>query len=90
MPLQALYFLNNPFVLECAAGLAGRMTAAGNDPARRIALGFELAWGRTPEPRELDRALRFIRDASGATTDRDAWTSLARILLTANEFLYID
>jgi hypothetical protein len=90
VPLQALYFLNNPFVLECAEGLAGRMIAAGGDPARRLAIGFELAWGRMSEPREVDRALRHIRDAASVTAEREAWMSLARILLTANEFLYID
>ncbi len=90
VPLQALYFLNNPFVLECAEGLASRMIAAGHDPARRIALGFELAWGRTPDAGEIDRLLCYVRDAAGAAPERDAWTSLARILLTANEFLYID
>jgi hypothetical protein len=90
VPLQALYFLNNPFVLECAEGLASRMIAAGDDPAWRVALGFQMAWGRIPEPGETDRALRYIRDAMGAAAEREAWTSLARILLTANEFLYID
>jgi hypothetical protein len=90
VPLQALYFLNNPFVIECAEGLAERMIAAGSDPADRIARGFELAWGRTPEPGELDRTRRFLRSAADATTNRDAWTGLARVLLTANEFLYID
>jgi hypothetical protein len=90
VPLQALYFLNNPFVVECTKGLASRMIAAGDDPAGRLALGFELAWGRTPEPQEVDRTLRFVRDAARAATERDAWTGLARVLLTANEFLYID
>ncbi len=90
VPLQALYFLNNPFVLECARGLASRMIAAGDDAARRVALGFELTWGRAPEAGETERALRFVGDAARVTTDRDAWNSLARILLTANEFLYVD
>jgi hypothetical protein len=90
VPLQALYFLNNPFVRECAEGVAGRMIAAGNDPADRVARGFELAWGRPPEADERDRALRFIREAASVTTDRDGWLGLAKVLLTANEFLYID
>jgi hypothetical protein len=90
VPLQALYFLYNPFVLECAEGLAGRMIAAGDDPQDRIARGYELAWGRRPEAPESRRALRFLRDATAATTDRDAWIGLARVLLTANEFLYVD
>jgi hypothetical protein len=45
---------------------------------------------RAPESVELNRALDYVREAAGAATDREAWTSLARILLTANEFLYID
>jgi cytochrome c553 len=90
VPLQALYFLNNPFVLGCAEGLAGRMIAAGDRTTDRIAHGFELAWGRPPEPDERDRAFRFVGDAASVATDREAWTGLARVLLTANEFLYID
>jgi hypothetical protein len=90
VPLQALYFLNNPFVGECAAGLAGRMVGASCDPVARISLGHELAWGRPPEPRELEGALRFIRQAASASSDREAWSAMARVLLTANAFLYID
>ncbi len=99
VPLQALYFLNNPFVLENAEGLAHRMTNASTDPQARITHGYLLAWGRPPDRSELDRALRFVLSASTSLAatgthdegvDRRVWTSLARILLTANEFLYID
>ncbi len=90
VPLQALYFLNNPFVLENAAGFARRMIAASTDSRARIALGYQLAWGRPPDQPELDLALRFIRRASAEAADVQAWTSLAKVLLTANEFLYID
>ncbi len=41
-------------------------------------------------PREFAGRLRFIRQAAAASSDREAWTALARVLLTANEFLYID
>ncbi len=90
VPLQALWFLNNPFVDDCASGLAGRMIATADDPAGRIRAGYRLAWGRAPDPPELDRALHYIRGAGAVATDRDAWTSLARVLLTANEFLHLD
>jgi hypothetical protein len=100
VPLQALYFMNNPFVLENAAGLARRLIARSTEPEVRIALGYEFAWGRPPTRPELQRALRFLREAIAATsaargvpvetTEREAWTSLAKVLLTANEFLYVD
>jgi hypothetical protein len=90
VPLQALFFLNNPFVLECAEELAGRMIAARDEPGDRIARGYELAWGRPPAADERARAIRFVREASAAASEREAWIGLARVLLTANEFLYID
>jgi hypothetical protein len=95
VPLQALYLMNNLFVLDNAEGLARRLIAGSTDPDSRIAFGCELAWGRPPTTPDLERARRFLRDASaagepGKTLELAAWTSLAKVLLTANEFLYID
>jgi hypothetical protein len=95
VPLQALYLMNNPFVLDNAEGLARRLLAGSTDADSRIALGCELAWGRPPTIAELERARRFLCDASaagepGKTKELAAWTSLAKVLLTANAFLYID
>jgi hypothetical protein len=99
VPLQALYLMNNPFVQDQAAALAERLIASGNDPVERIRRAYKLAWGRSPEPGESDRALEFLRACglslasstqSPPARERDAWTSLAKILLAANEFLYVD
>src|SRR5262249_43330233 len=99
VPLQALHLMNSPFVREAAAGLARRLIAASSMAEARITLGYELAWGRPPSRPELGRALRFVHQATEAlaaagtpaeTTDREAWASLAKVLLTANEFLYVD
>jgi hypothetical protein len=97
-PLQGLYFLNNPFVAEQARGLARRVRAAAADPARRYALACELTWGRPPTAAETEAALAYVRRyreeaaRSGAAGDpeEEAWTSLARVLFCANEFVYID
>jgi hypothetical protein len=99
VPLQALYLMNNPFVQEQARGFANRLIASSTDRVVRIELAYELAWGRTPEPSEIERAIRFLHQTLAALTtngtprdsaESDAWTSLAKVLLTANEFLYID
>ena len=75
------------------------MIAARTDDLTRIELGYKLAWGRPPDRSELDRALGFIRDASAGLAaenlpseiiEKETWTSFAKVLLTANEFLYID
>ena len=101
VPLQALYLMNNPFVQEQAAGLARRLIAE-LDAIRRAASSWLTNWpgrGRR-HPMNADRAHRVpakvltlpstsarIPDESRET---EAWTSLAKVMLTANEFLYID
>jgi hypothetical protein len=91
--------MNNPFVLAQAAAFAGRLIACSNEPCARIRLAYESAWGRPPETAEIERVLEFLRayraalaesGASLESREREAWASLAKVLLTANEFLYID
>jgi Protein of unknown function (DUF1553)/Protein of unknown function (DUF1549)/Planctomycete cytochrome C len=99
VPLQALYLMNNPFVLEQAGTWARRLTAGSCSPRTRIERAFQTAWGRPPEPDELERTLGFVqayRDRTAAigtpsdSAELDAWTSLATVMLTSNEFLYVD
>jgi len=99
VPLQALYLMNSPFVQEQAAAFARRLLEGGDEAGSRIDRAYELAWGRPPERCEIERAVEFIRAGSAAlasnaisapSREREVWTSLARVLLTANEFLYVD
>jgi hypothetical protein len=97
VPLQALFFMNNPFVTGQAAGLAKR-TAPEADAGRRIRAMVELAWGRAPSDAEVARALAYLktferelqREAQEPVPEGGPWASYARVLLTANEFLYVD
>jgi hypothetical protein len=99
VPLQALFLMNNPFVQECADELARRVSAGSCGPGAQIVAAHELAWGRPPDAAETARATDFLaafRAALAAegspprTRDIDALTALAKVLLTSNEFLYID
>ncbi|MBI3464947.1 MAG: DUF1553 domain-containing protein, partial [Planctomycetes bacterium] len=99
VPLQALFMMNNPFVYEQARGFARRLITESPDAGKRIELAHRLAWGRRPQPVEVDRAVayldRYIQELARAelATDQrelEAWTSYARVLLTANEFVYLD
>jgi hypothetical protein len=99
VPLQALYLMNNPFIAEQAADFARRLLEAEPEARQRVRLAVRLAYGREPKAEECDRAIAFVEKyaaeseaAGAATTDtpRDAWTSFARVLLTANEFVYVD
>src|SRR5262249_29488454 len=99
VPLQALYLMNNPFVRARAEGFASRLAAGSDEPSERIRRATELAWNRPPTPDEAGRFRSYVKTyaaesaragASRAGADREAWVSLARVLLTANEFLYVD
>jgi hypothetical protein len=101
VPLQALYLMNNPFVNEQAAAFAGRVLMAARGPDQRLDRAWELAWGRLPAARERERAGRYLKRYTAEATsrggtgpdgspEREAWISLARVLITANEFLYIE
>jgi hypothetical protein len=99
VPLQALYLMNNAFVEAQASGLAKRLLAASALDAERLSLAFRLAWSRSPSPVEEARLREFLRTAAEAmaSTDRsresreqELWTAVAKVMLTANEFLYID
>jgi hypothetical protein len=79
-PLQALVTLNDEAYVECAAGLADRMTAeapvvrGSPDPARqRIAWAYRVATGRAVAASTLDDLTRLYQIAHGQfVADRDA------------------
>jgi hypothetical protein len=95
-PLQALYLRNDPFVGEQAAALARRVMASADADPDRIRLACRLAWGRAPSVAELRRAQRFLTDGrralGGGEPDPEVavWSAYGRVLLTSDEFLYVD
>jgi hypothetical protein len=96
VPLQALYLMNHPFLQIQAERFARRVLGQSATETERVRLACELAWSRLPTAREIDRARKFLqqyRQADGnaqAAPELSAWTSYARVLLTANEFFYVD
>jgi hypothetical protein len=99
LPLQALYLMNDPFVREQAESFARRLIASSAEPEARISRAHEWAWGRPPTAAEnakgLDYVGRCIEELrrAGAPPERleiEAWTSYARVMLTANEFVFVD
>jgi hypothetical protein len=99
VPLQALYLMNNPFMKEQAEGFARRLIAASIDPKERIELAYRLAWSRFPSQAEHRTGLGYVARYRNELTksvvpaeqaEQESWTSFARILLTANEYFYVD
>jgi hypothetical protein len=96
VPLQALFLMNNPWVRARAATFAAGLSG---DPDARVAAMVERAWNRPPTTEESRRFCQYVKrysegstraGASPAEAERDGWSSLALVVLTANAFLYVD
>ena len=88
--------MNNPFVQE-RPPLRRPPDRRSRDRQERIDAGVD--WrGAAPRAGEIERATAVSRECKRSPRggrcpserEREAWTSLAKILLTANEFLYVD
>ncbi|MEK6261257.1 MAG: DUF1549 domain-containing protein [Planctomycetota bacterium] len=81
--LQSLTLLNNDFMLRQSGYFAGRVKAdAETDSTAQVTRAFQLAFGRQPSLAEAAAAASLVQG-------RD-FTQLCRMLLNANEFVYVD
>lgn len=89
-PLQALTLLNDTAYYECAQALADRLLCeASPDFPNRLTDAFRLCLVRQPTEPELTRLANLynqIRSEPGVT-DREAWTTVARVLFNLDEFI---
>lgn len=88
VPTQALYFLNDAFFHEQAALVAQRIMSCCDDDTRRIDLIFQLLFQRSPTDRQRDLAIEFLNRYEDQLIDR--WAGFTRILMSSNEFIYLD
>ncbi len=82
-PLQQLFSLNGPFVIARARRLAESLEQEAGDEAARVDLAYGRLLQRTPTARERDLALAYLGEGG-------SWERYAQVLLTSNEFLYLD
>jgi hypothetical protein len=82
--LQALYFLNDPFVHAQATRFARRIATERPSPDARVDHAWRLALGRPPTDQERRSALDHVERAGP-----EGWESLARVLFRLNEFLVL-
>ncbi len=82
-PLQALTLMNHSFTLDMAAALAERieLDVGADDSSAQAEHGFVLAFGRPPAPAE--------RVASAGLIEQHGLPAFCRVLLNANEFVYL-
>jgi cytochrome c553 len=95
---QALYLMNDPFVLDHARQMARRvLEPAGLDEPSRIDLAYRIAFGRPASSDDRRRAGDYLYsftsdgDAGRAGSPRQvAWASLCQALIASAEFRYVN
>lgn len=98
VPLQSLYWMNSDFMRDNARSFAASLIEHSESMDERINAAFERAYARPPAASELTELRKYVADyrrklgSEGSQTDRElqTWTSFGRILLAANEFIYVD
>jgi cytochrome c553 len=84
VPPQRLYFMNNEWVIAQAKAMAAQLK--GSD-AERIDQAYRLLFQRLPSPDEKKLALDFLR---GVADNEKGWAEYAQVLMTSNEFQFVD
>jgi hypothetical protein len=96
---QALFMMNGPLVVAETRHLADDLLRPETDDAARVQSLYRRALGRSADAAEVDIALQFVRELesnsvwqalSPAERRRRAWQSLCRVVLSSNEFLYVE
>ncbi|HZU39355.1 MAG TPA: PSD1 and planctomycete cytochrome C domain-containing protein, partial [Gemmataceae bacterium] len=93
VPLQALFLMNSPFVVDQARHVMQRPDIASQQgQAARVRALYQLLFGRVPDADELALAQGFLHDADTKMPgDRlTPWERYAQVLLLSNEFAFVD
>lgn len=86
-PLQALTLLNDEAFFEFARALADRvLKESPADDRARLDYAFRLCLARSPSEKERDRLGRLLAEGR-EESEREAWTTVARVLLNLDEFI---
>jgi mono/diheme cytochrome c family protein len=89
-PLQALTLLNDEAFIECARALAGRLLVDRSlDDGGRIAAAYRICLARHPTDSERARLASLLVDVRSeeGSSERDAWETVARVVLNLDEFI---
>ncbi|REK48091.1 MAG: DUF1553 domain-containing protein [Planctomycetota bacterium] len=95
--LQALFFMNSPFIHERARVIARRALDQADGTSARVRWAYETVFNRPPDDAEVARAEEFLASVAGQLDDSDKgrresemWAAYVRGMISSNEFLFID
>ena len=84
---QALFMMNNPFVLIQAEETARRLVKMEADDDQRLKFAFRSILGRIPTAGELESTQEFLHDGDGNASKR--WAQVVQVLLASVDFRYV-
>lgn len=87
VPTQALYFMNDTFVMDQARMAAQRLLQARAED--RLGAAYRWTLGRPPTPEERESSRAFLHDPDIADKPQGAWAGLFQALFASAEFRYL-
>lgn len=95
VPLQSLFWMNSDFIQDNAQSFARKLLSLGENTEERIKSAFQMALARSPDVSEIKELSGFLESYQSKLEENPekelrSWTSLCRVLLASNEFIYID
>ena len=90
-PLQQLFVLNSPLMIDLARQLAERVEReVPGDVSSQVRQVWQWLYQRQPTGRELQVTSEFLQKGPDAATKSARWRQVAQALLSSNEFQYVD
>ena len=89
VPTQALFLLNNPWVVEQSKRAAERILRARGSNPQRVELAYHLALGRGPTETERDLAVEYV-DVQDEQDLATRWAQLFQALFASVDFRFVD
>jgi hypothetical protein len=83
-PVQRMFFMNSGLVMHEADALSSRLAKDAGPDTVRIRRAYRLLFGRDPEPKEIELGTEFLKAGS------KAWPRYAQVLLSSNEFYFVN
>jgi hypothetical protein len=92
VPLQKLFFLNSDFIAQESNLLAERLKARFvNNDTLMIRRAYQLCFGRDATEGEVQLGLEFLRKkADRPGPGASPWQQYSQVLLSSNEFVFVD
>jgi hypothetical protein len=87
---QALYMLNNPFVIQQSRDMARRINRACTDEKDRVTMAFNLAYSRSPSGDELEETEKFLASFMNSSEADEGLAAVCQSLFASAEFRFVD